>query len=216
MRKAFDCTSLGILWCSWEFKFVELDDAYSTGSSIMPQKKNPDVAELVRGKTGRVYGSLITLLTIMKGLPLAYNKDMQEDKEPVFDAIDTVEQCLPVFAAMVDTLTVKNRNMQKAAAGGFINATDCADYLVKKGLPFRDAYMIVGRLVHMCIKTGETLDTLPLKDFQSVSGAFGPDVYQALELKTCVGGRKVYGGPAPDSVKTQIEHIKEFVEARTE
>ena len=205
-----------ILWCSWEFKFVELDDAYSTGSSIMPQKKNPDVAELVRGKTGRVYGSLITLLTIMKGLPLAYNKDMQEDKEPVFDAIDTVEQCLPVFAAMVDTLTVKNRNMQKAAAGGFINATDCADYLVKKGLPFRDAYMIVGRLVHMCIKTGETLDTLPLKDFQSVSGAFGPDVYQALELKTCVGGRKVYGGPAPDSVKTQIEHIKEFVEARTE
>ena len=205
-----------ILWCSWEFKFVELDDAYSTGSSIMPQKKNPDVAELVRGKTGRVYGSLITLLTIMKGLPLAYNKDMQEDKEPVFDAIDTVEQCLPAFAAMVDTLTVKNRNMQKAAAGGFINATDCADYLVKKGLPFRDAYMIVGRLVHMCIKTGETLDTLPLKDFQSVSGAFGPDVYQALELKTCVGGRKVYGGPAPDSVKTQIEHIKEFVEARTE
>ena len=204
-----------ILWCSWEFKFVELDDAYSTGSSIMPQKKNPDVAELVRGKTGRVYGSLITLLTLMKGLPLAYNKDMQEDKEPVFDAIDTVEQCLPVFAAMVDTLTVKQRNMQKAAAGGFINATDCADYLVKQGLPFRDAYMIVGRLVHMCLKTGETLDTLPLKDFQSVSGAFGPDVYQALELKTCVGGRKVYGGPAPDSVKTQIEHIKEFVEARS-
>ena len=204
-----------ILWCSWEFKFVELDDAYSTGSSIMPQKKNPDVAELVRGKTGRVYGSLITLLTLMKGLPLAYNKDMQEDKEPVFDAIDTVEQCLPVFAAMVDTLTVKQRNMQKAAAGGFINATDCADYLVKQGLPFRDAYMIVGRLVHICLKTGETLDTLPLKDFQSVSGAFGPDVYQALELKTCVGGRKVYGGPAPDSVKTQIEHIKEFVEARS-
>nr|WP_276856534.1 argininosuccinate lyase [Intestinimonas timonensis] len=203
-----------ILWCSWEFKYVELDDAYSTGSSIMPQKKNPDVAELVRGKTGRVYGSLITLLTIMKGLPLAYNKDMQEDKEPVFDAIDTVKQCLPVFAAMVDTLTVKHKNMQKAAAGGFINATDCADYLVKKGLPFRDAYMIVGRLVHMCIKTGETLDTLPLKDFQSVSGAFGPDVYQALELKTCVGGRKVYGGPAPDSVKTQIEHIQQFVEAR--
>ena len=203
-----------ILWCSWEFKFVELDDAYSTGSSIMPQKKNPDVAELVRGKTGRVYGDLVTLLTMMKGLPLAYNKDMQEDKEPVFDAIDTVEQCLPVFAAMVDTLTVKHKNMQKAAAGGFINATDCADYLVKKGLPFRDAYMIVGRLVHMCIKTGETLDTLPLKDFQSVSGAFGPDVYQALELKTCVGGRKVYGGPAPDSVKTQIEHIQQFVEAR--
>lgn len=203
-----------ILWCSWEFKFVELDDAYSTGSSIMPQKKNPDVAELVRGKTGRVYGSLISLLTVMKGLPLAYNKDMQEDKEPVFDAIDTVELCLPVFSAMVDTLTVVRKNMQKAAAGGFINATDCADYLVKKGLPFRDAYMIVGRLVHMCIKTGETLDTLPLKDFQSVSGAFGPDVYQALELKTCVGGRKVYGGPAPDSVQVQIDNIKSFVEAR--
>ena len=203
-----------ILWCSWEFKFVELDDAYSTGSSIMPQKKNPDVAELVRGKTGRVYGDLITLLTMMKGLPLAYNKDMQEDKEALFDAIDTVEECLPVFAAMVNTLSVRRHNMERAAAGGFINATDCADYLVKKGLPFRDAYMIVGRLVHMCIKTGETLDTLPLKDFQSVSGAFGPDVYQALELKTCVGGRKVYGGPAPDSVKTQIEHIQQFVEAR--
>ena len=203
-----------ILWCSWEFKFVELDDAYSTGSSIMPQKKNPDVAELVRGKTGRVYGSLITLLTVMKGLPLAYNKDMQEDKEPVFDAIDTVEQCLPVFTAMVDTLTVVKKNMQKAAAGGFINATDCADYLVKKGLPFRDAYMIVGRLVHMCIRTGETLDTLPLKDFQAVSGAFGPDVYEALELKTCVGGRKVYGGPASDSVQLQIDHIKDFLSAR--
>ena len=200
-----------ILWCSWEFKFVELDDAYSTGSSIMPQKKNPDVAELVRGKTGRVYGSLITLLTIMKGLPLAYNKDMQEDKEPVFDSIDTVEQCLPVFAAMVDTLTVKNRNMQKAAAGGFINATDCADYLVKKGLPFRDAYMIVGRLVHMCIKTGETLDTLPLKDFQSVSGAFGPDVYQALELKTCVNERKVPGGPSEQAVEQQIAYIQRFL-----
>ena len=203
-----------ILWCSWEFKFVELDDAYSTGSSIMPQKKNPDVAELVRGKTGRVYGSLITLLTVMKGLPLAYNKDMQEDKECVFDAIDTVEMCLPVFAAMLDTLTVRPKNMARAASGGFINATDCADYLVRKGMPFRDAYMIVGRLVHMCIKTGETLDTLPLKDFQSVSGAFGPDVYQALELKTCVGGRKVYGGPSPESVKMQIENIQKFVDAR--
>ena len=197
-----------ILWCSWEFKFVELDDAYSTGSSIMPQKKNPDVAELVRGKTGRVYGSLITLLTVMKGLPLAYNKDMQEDKECVFDAIDTVEMCLPVFAAMLDTLTVRPKNMARAASGGFINATDCADYLVRKGMPFRDAYMIVGRLVNMCIKSGDTLDTLPLKDFQSVSGAFGPDVYQALELKTCVGGRKVYGGPSPESVKMQIENIQ--------
>ena len=203
-----------ILWCSWEFKFVELDDAYSTGSSIMPQKKNPDVAELVRGKTGRVYGSQITLLTVMKGLPLAYNKDMQEDKECVFDAIDTVEMCLPVFAAMLDTLTVRPKNMARAASGGFINATDCADYLVRKGMPFRDAYMIVGRLVNMCIKSGDTLDTLPLKDFQSVSGAFGPDVYQALELKTCVGGRKVYGGPSPESVKMQIENIQKFVDAR--
>lgn len=203
-----------ISWCSWEFKFVELDDAYSTGSSIMPQKKNPDVAELVRGKTGRVYGSLITLLTVMKSLPLAYNKDMQEDKEPVFDAIDTVEQCLPVFASMVDTLTVLKKNMQRAASGGFINATDCADYLVKKGMPFREAYMIVGRLVHMCLRSGETLDTLPLKDFQSISSIFGPDVYQALELKTCVGGRKVYGGPAPEAVQVQIDHIKAFIGQR--
>ena len=161
-----------ILWCSWEFKFAELDDAYSTGSSIMPQKKNPDVAELVRGKTGRVYGDLITLLTVMKGLPLAYNKDMQEDKEPVFDAIDTVKMCLPVLAAMVDTMTVLPRNMERAAQVGFINATDCADYLVKKGLPFRDAYMIVGRLVNMCTKTGDTLDTLTLRDFRSISKLF--------------------------------------------
>ena len=203
-----------ILWCSWEFKYVELDDAYSTGSSIMPQKKNPDVAELVRGKTGRVYGSLITLLTVMKGLPLAYNKDMQEDKECVFDAIDTVELCVPVFAAMLDTLTVLPRNMRNAASGGFINATDCADYLVKKGMPFREAYMIVGRLVNMCIKSGETLDTLPLKDFRSISNLFDADVYQALELKTCVNGRTVYGGPAADSVKQQIANIKAFVEAR--
>ena len=203
-----------ILWCSWEFKYVELDDAYSTGSSIMPQKKNPDVAELVRGKTGRVYGSLITLLTVMKALPLAYNKDMQEDKECVFDAIDTVELCVPVFAAMLDTLTVLPRNMRNAASGGFINATDCADYLVKKGMPFREAYMIVGRLVNMCIKSGETLDTLPLKDFRSISNLFDADVYQALELKTCVNGRTVYGGPASDSVKQQIANIKAFVEER--
>ena len=205
-----------ILWCSWEFKFVELDDAYSTGSSIMPQKKNPDVAELVRGKTGRVYGDLITLLTMMKGLPLAYNKDMQEDKEALFDAIDTVEECLPVFAAMVNTLSVRRHNMERAAAGGFINATDCADYLVKKGMPFREAYMIVGRLVNMCIKAGETLDTLPLKDFRSISNLFDADVYQALELKTCVNGRKVYGGPAKEAVEQQIASIKAFVEARAQ
>ena len=203
-----------ILWCSWEFKFIELDDAYATGSSIMPQKKNPDVAELVRGKTGRVYGDLMSLLTVMKGLPLAYNKDMQEDKEPVFDAVDTVELCLPVFAAMVDTLTVRPKNMAKAAAGGFINATDCADYLVKKGMPFREAYLIVGRLVSQCIRAGETLDTLSLKDFKAVSKVFDEDVYQALELRTCVNGRKVCGGPAADSVRVQIGHIREFVETR--
>ena len=203
-----------ILWCSWEFKYVDLDDAYSTGSSIMPQKKTPDVAELVRGKTGRVYGNLVTLLTVMKALPLAYNKDMQEDKEAVFDAIDTVELCLPVFAAMVDTLTVRPRDMAKAAAGGFINATDCADYLVKKGLPFREAYMIVGRLVNLCIKTGDTLDTLTLRDFRAISGLFDTDVYQALALKTCVNGRKVYGGPAKESVEKQIALIEEFVARR--
>ncbi len=203
-----------ILWCSWEFKYVDLDDAYSTGSSIMPQKKNPDVAELVRGKTGRVYGDLVTLLTVMKALPLAYNKDMQEDKEALFDAIDTVELCLPVFAAMVDTLTVRPKDMARAAAGGFINATDCADYLVKKGLPFREAYMIVGRLVNLCIKTGDTLDTLTLRDFRAISGLFDTDVYQALALKTCVNGRKVYGGPARESVEKQISLIEEFVEAR--
>ena len=204
-----------ILWCSWEFKFVDLDDAYSTGSSIMPQKKNPDVAELVRGKTGRVYGSLITLLTMMKGLPLAYNKDMQEDKEPVFDAVDTVEMCLPVFAAMLDTMTVRTDNMRKAAGHGFINATDCADYLVKKGLPFREAYMIVGRLVNLCIKTGDTLDTLTLKDFRAISSLFDEDVYQALALKTCVNERKVYGGPAKESVEKQISNIEGFLAQRS-
>jgi len=180
----------------------------------MPQKKNPDVAELVRGKTGRVYGSLIALLTVMKALPLAYNKDMQEDKEALFDAIDTVELCLPVFAAMVDTLTVRPRDMARAAAGGFINATDCADYLVKKGLPFREAYMIVGRLVNLCLKTGDTLDTLTLRDFRAISGLFDTDVYQALALKTCVNGRKVYGGPSRESVEKQIGLIEEFVAAR--
>ena len=177
-------------------------------------EKNPDVAELVRGKTGRVYGSLIALLTVMKALPLAYNKDMQEDKEALFDAIDTVELCLPVFAAMVDTLTVRPRDMAKAAAGGFINATDCADYLVKKGMPFREAYMIVGRLVNLCVKTGDTLDTLTLRDFRAISKLFDADVYDALALKTCVNGRKVYGGPARESVEKQISLIEEFVEAR--
>ncbi|MCD8051006.1 MAG: argininosuccinate lyase [Clostridiales bacterium] len=204
-----------ILWCSWEFKFVDLDDAYSTGSSIMPQKKNPDVAELVRGKTGRVYGDLVSLLTVMKGLPLAYNKDMQEDKEPVFDAIDTVEMCVPVFAAMLDTLTVRPKNMSKAAAGGFINATDCADYLTKRGMPFREAYMIVGRLVNMCIKSGETLETLTLRDFRAISELFDSDIYEALELKRCVHERKVLGGPSAEDVTRQIGAIKDFVAQHT-
>ena len=205
-----------ILWCSWEFKFVDLDDAYSTGSSIMPQKKNPDVAELVRGKTGRIYGDLIALLTVMKGLPLAYNKDMQEDKEPVFDAIDTIEMCIPVFGAMLNTLTVRPKNMAKAAAGGFINATDCADYLTKKGMPFREAYMIVGRLVNMCIQSGETLDTLTLRDFRAISNLFDGDIYDALDLKHCVSERKVFGGPSHDDVVRQIDYIKDFVAQRRE
>ena len=204
-----------ILWCSWEFKYVELDDAYSTGSSIMPQKKNPDVAELVRGKTGRVYGSLITLLTVMKGIPLAYNKDMQEDKEPVFDAIDTVKMCLPVFAAMVDTMNVKPENMRRSAMDGcFINATDCADYLVKKGLPFREAYMVVGKLVHTCIEKGEKLDTLSLEEFREVSDCFQEDIYQALYMNNCVNGRKAIGGPAKVEVERQIAAIEAFVNER--
>ena len=175
-----------ILWCSWEFKFIELDDAYATGSSIMPQKKNPDVAELVRGKTGRVYGDLVSLLTTMKGLPLAYNKDMQEDKEPVFDAIDTVEMCLPVFAAMLDTMTVRTDNMRKAAGRGFINATDCADYLTKKGMPFRDAYAVTGRLVAHCTAQGKTLEELTTAELKAFSGLFEEDVYEAIDRKSVV------------------------------
>ncbi len=203
-----------IMWCSWEFRYAELDDAYSTGSSIMPQKKNPDVAELVRGKTGRVYGDLVTLLTVMKALPLAYNKDMQEDKEPLFDIIDTVKLCLPVFAAMLDTLTVKPKNMATAASAGFINATDCADYLVKKGMAFRDAYMIVGRLVSSCIKMDETLETLTLKDFRAVCDKFDADIYDALTLKTCVNERKSEGGPSAEQVKKQMAYIQQFVDER--
>ena len=203
-----------IFWCSWEFKFVELDDAYSTGSSIMPQKKNPDVAELVRGKTGRVYGSLITLLTVMKGLPLAYNKDMQEDKEPVFDAIDTVKLCLPVFAAMLDTMTVLPENMRKAAGRGFINATDCADYLAKKGMPFRDAYTAVGRLVASCGASGRTLEELSMEELKAVSPLFEEDVYEALNLENCMALRSSYGGPAVSETTRQIEAIKAFVESR--
>jgi len=204
-----------IMWCSWEFKFIELDDAYATGSSIMPQKKNPDIAELVRGKTGRVYGNLIAMLTVMKALPLAYNKDMQEDKEPVFDTIDTVKKCLPVFAAMLDTMRLLPENMRSAAGAGFINATDCADYLVKKGLPFRDAYTIVGRLVNYCIANNETLETLSLEKYREISPLFAEDVYEAISLETCVAARYAPGGPAPDSVKAQMEYISDFIRSRT-
>ena len=203
-----------ILWCSWEFKFIELDDAYATGSSIMPQKKNPDVAELVRGKTGRVYGDLMSLLTAMKGLPLAYNKDMQEDKEPVFDAIDTVEMCVPVFTAMLDTMTVRTDNMRKAAGKGFINATDCADYLTKKGMPFRDAYTVTGKLVAACTAQGKTLEELTLDELKAVSQLFDEDVYEAINLENCMALRNSYGGPAVSETTRQIEAIEDFVAAR--
>ena len=178
-----------ILWCSWEFKFVELDDAFSTGSSIMPQKKNPDIPELVRGKSGRVFGDLMTLLTVMKGLPLAYNKDMQEDKDAIFDAFDTVDICLTTLVPMVDTMNVLTDNMRKAAAGGFINATDCADYLVSKGLAFRDAYKATGVLVALCIKNGETLETLSLDEYKKVCDLFDDGVYEAIKLENCVARR---------------------------
>ena len=204
-----------ILWTSWEFRFVELSDAYTTGSSIMPQKKNSDMAELVRGKTGRVYGDLITLLTMLKGLPLAYNKDMQEDKEPVFDAIDTVEMCLPVFAAMLDTMTVRTDNMRKAAGHGFINATDCADYLTKKGMPFRDAYTVTGHLVAQCTAQGKTLEELTLEELKAVSPLFEQDVYDALNLENCMALRSSYGGPAVSETTRQIGEIEAFVKERT-
>lgn len=178
-----------ILWCSWEFKFAELDDAFSTGSSIMPQKKNPDITELVRGKSGRVFGDLMTLLTVMKGLPLAYNKDMQEDKEAIFDAFDTVKICLTTLIPMVDTMRMIPENMRKAAAGGFINATDCADYLVSKGLPFRDAYKATGEAVALCIKTGETLESLPLSEYKNICDLFDEGVYEAIKLENCVKNR---------------------------
>ncbi len=196
-----------ILWCSWEFKFIELDDAFSTGSSIMPQKKNPDIAELVRGKSGRVFGDLMGLLTVMKGLPLAYNKDMQEDKEAIFDALDTVRMCLTAFIPMIDTMKVLPENMRKAAAGGFINATDCADYLVSKGLPFRDAYKATGTLVALCIEKGLTLETLPLADYQAVCERFDEGVYDAIALERCAALRRVYGGPAPENVRAQSARV---------
>ncbi len=200
-----------ILWCSWEFKFIELDDAFSTGSSIMPQKKNPDIAELVRGKSGRVYGDLTALLTLMKGIPLAYNKDMQEDKEAIFDAFDTVDMCLMAFTPMVGTMKVLKENMRKAAAKGFINATDCADYLTKKGVPFRDAYKITGKLVAECIEKGKTLEELSLEEFKASSEVFDEGIYEAIDLYNCVSGRISAGGPAKTSVKAQLDDIQAFL-----
>ena len=197
-----------IMWCSWEFKFVELDDAFSTGSSIMPQKKNPDIAELVRGKSGRVFGDLMTLLTVMKGIALAYNKDMQEDKEAIFDAVDTVKMCLTAFTPMIDTMKVLTDNMRKAAANGFINATDCADYLVKKGLPFRDAYKATGTLVAICIEKKTTLEELPIEEYKKICEVFDEGVYEAISLENCVNGRKVIGGPASENVKAQVKRVQ--------
>lgn len=199
-----------ILWCSWEFKFIELDDAFSTGSSIMPQKKNPDITELVRGKSGRVFGDLTALLTMMKGLPLAYNKDMQEDKEAIFDAFDTVKMCLKTFIPMLGTMTAIPENMRKAAAGGFINATDCADYLVGKGIPFRDAYKATGELVALCIDRGETLESLPLEEYKKICDSFDEGVYDAINLDNCVNNRTSLGGPAPENVLKQVERVKEL------
>lgn len=201
-----------IAWCSWEFKFIELDDAFSTGSSIMPQKKNPDIAELVRGKAGRVFGDLQTLLTVMKGIPLAYNKDMQEDKEAVFDALDTVIMCLDTFAPMLETATVLRENMRNAAAKGFINATDCADYLVYKGLPFRDAYKATGMLVATCIDKGLTLETLPIEEYKAVCDLFEEDVYVAIDLDECVKKRTVKGGPSPECVMNEVKALKKKME----
>ncbi|MEG1428963.1 MAG: argininosuccinate lyase [Hydrogenoanaerobacterium sp.] len=201
-----------VMWCSWEFKFVELDDAFATGSSIMTQKKNPDITELVRGKSGRVFGDLTALLTMLKGLPLAYNKDMQEDKEAIFDAVDTVKLCLATVLPMVQTMKVLKENMRNAAARGFINATDCADYLVKKGLPFRDAYRVTGQLVAYCIDSGVTLEALSIAEFKKAHPLFGEDVYDAISLETCIEGRNVLGGPAPKEVERQIAAVRAKLE----
>lgn len=202
-----------ILWCSWEFRFVELDDSYTTGSSIMPQKKNPDMAELVRGKTGRVYGNLIATLTMLKGLPLAYNKDMQEDKETIFDGVDTVKQCLKVFIPMIDTMKTQKQAMYAAAQKGFINATDLADYLVGKGLPFRSAYKLVGQLVAYCIQNNTVLEQLPYEEYQKQSSLFERDLYNAIDLKQCVEKRISQGGTGSSSVQQQIAQVEEFLKA---
>lgn len=197
-----------VLWSSWEFKFIELDDAFATGSSIMPQKKNPDVCELVRGKSGRVFGDLQTLLTMMKGLSLAYNKDMQEDKEALFDCFNTVEMCLTTIIPMMDTCTIIKENMRNAAAKGFINATDCADYLTKKGMPFRDAYGVIGRLVNYAIQNNKVLETLSIQEYKDASDIFEEDIYEAISLETCVNNRNVIGGPAPTTVKAHIKAVQ--------
>ncbi|NMA08021.1 MAG: argininosuccinate lyase [Clostridiales bacterium] len=200
-----------VLWSSWEYRFIEMDEAYSTGSSIMPQKKNPDMAELIRGKTGRVYGDLMGLLTMLKALPLAYNKDMQEDKEACFDAIDTVKDCLTVFTPMVGTMRVNVGRLRAAADEGFINATDAADYLTKKGVAFRDAYTAVGKLVAACVEMGVTLEELPIEKLREIHPAFEEDVYAAIGLDACVSGRKAEGGPAEVSVREQIEKLERFL-----
>ena len=200
-----------ILWSSWEFKFIELSDAYTTGSSIMPQKKNPDMAELVRGKSGRVFGDLMGLLTTLKGLPLAYNKDMQEDKEGVFDAVDTVKMCLQVFAPMIATMKANTKNMKRAAQTGFINATDLADYLVKKGLPFRSAYKISGQLVAHCIQHSTVLEELPLSVYKEYSNLFDNDLYSDIDLVTCVEKRISEGGTSTASVKKQIAYVRQVL-----
>ena len=200
-----------ILWCSWEFKFIELDDAFTTGSSIMPQKKNPDVTELIRGKTGRVYGDLNTLLVMMKGLPLAYDKDMQEDKEAIFDAVDTLALCLKTITPMLATMTPLPANMRRAAAKGFINATDCADYLTKKGMPFRDAYKCTGTMVAGCIAADKTLEELTLAEFKQYSDLFEQDVFAAIDLTACCEGRTSYGGPCKESVLAQIAEVREKI-----
>lgn len=202
-----------ILWCSWEFQFIELSDAFATGSSIMPQKKNPDVAELVRGKTGRVYGDLNTLLAMMKNLPLAYNKDLQEDKEAFMDAAQTVEDCLVTMIPMVDTWTVHPQKMKEAAQKGFINATDCADYLTKKGMAFRDAYGCIGQLVKYCISTHQDLESLSMDEYHKISPLFDDDVYEAVALKTCIKNRNVVGGPSPEMVEKHISLVEKELEA---
>ncbi len=197
-----------ILWSSWEFKFVELDDRYTTGSSIMPQKKNPDMAELVRGKCGRVYGDLMATLTMLKGIPLAYNKDMQEDKEAVFDSVETVKKCLEVFIPMIDTMKPLKENMYSASKKGFINATDLADYLTKRGVPFRTAYKIVGTIVGKCVKDGTTLDEVPLSEYKSYSEIFEDDLYFEISLETCIKKRISRGSTGYESVKEQIAYVK--------